>query len=135
MARLSAYLLFDGTCAEAMRYYQKVFAGEIETLTKVGDSPMASQFPSSSADRVIHASLRFDGNTLMASDWMAAPPYPGIKGMRFMLTYEDVEEALRVFETLSEEGQVEMPLQKTFWAKSFGMLVDRYGVPWQLMAQ
>ncbi len=135
MARLFAYMLFDGDCASAMSFYQKVFAGRIEALTTVGESPMASQFPPSSAHRVIHASLSFDGNTLMASDWMAPEPYPGIMGTRFTLACGSVEEATRLFTELSEAGQVQMPLQKTSWAKAFGMLEDRYGAPWQVMAQ
>lgn len=135
MARLLAYMLFDGECTSAMNFYQKLFAGRIESLTKVGESPMAAQFPPASAHRVIHASLSFDGNTLMASDWMAPEPYPGIKGTRFTLTYESVSEANRVFAALSEAGRVQMPVQKTSWAQAFGMLVDRFGVPWQVMAQ
>ena len=135
MAHLLAYMLFDGDCASAMNFYQEVFAGRIETLTTVGESPMASQFPPASAHRVIHASLSFDGNTLMASDWMAPEPYPGIKGTRFTLTCRSVEEAARLFSELSEAGRIQMPLQKTSWANAFGMLADRYGVPWQVMAQ
>ena len=135
MPHLFAYMLFDGDCAAAMSFYQKLFAGRIETLTTVGDSPMAAQFPPASAQRVIHASLSFDGNTLMASDWMAPEPYPGIKGTRFTLTCQSVEAATRFFTELSEAGRVQMALQKTSWAKAFGMLVDRFGVPWQIMAQ
>lgn len=135
MAHLLAYMLFDGDCASAMTLYQKLFAGRIEALTTVGESPMAAQFPSASAHRVIHASLSFDGNTLMASDWMAPEPYPGIKGTRFTLNCQSVEEASRLFTELSEAGSVQMALQKTSWAKTFGMLVDRFGVPWQIMAQ
>lgn len=135
MARLLAYMLFDGECGSAMNFYQKLFAGRIDALTTVGESPMASQFPPASAHRVIHASLSFDGNTLMASDWLAPEPYPGIKGTRFTLAYRSVAEANRVFAELSEPGRVQMPMQKTSWAEAFGMLVDRFGVPWQIMAQ
>lgn len=135
MSRLLSYVLFDGDCASAMNFYQKLFAGRIEALTTVGESPMAAQFPPASAHRVIHASLSFDGNTLMASDWMAPEPYPGIKGTRFTLTYQRAEEANRVFTELAQAGQVQMPMQKTSWAEAFGMLVDRFGVPWQVMAQ
>jgi PhnB protein len=134
MTRLLAYMLFDGDCASAMTFYRKVLGGEIENLTTVGESPMASQFPPASADRVINASLSFEGNTLMASDWMAPAPYPGIKGTRFTLACQSVEEAERIFAELSEAGQIQVPLQKTSWAKAFGMLVDRHGAPWQVMA-
>jgi PhnB protein len=128
-------MLFDGDCASAMNFYQRIFGGRMEALTTVGESPMAAQFPPSSAHRVIHASLSFDGNTLMASDWMAPEPYPGIKGTRFTLTCQSAEEASRLFAELSEAGRVQMPLQKTSWARAFGMLLDRHGVPWQVMAQ
>ena len=134
MTRLLAYMLFDGDCSSAMTFYRKVLGGEIEDLTTVGESPMASQFPPASADRVINASLSFEGNTLMASDWMAPAPYPGIKGTRFTLACQSVEEAERIFAELSEAGQIQVPLQKTSWAKAFGMLVDRHGAPWQVMA-
>jgi len=134
MTRLLAYMLFDGDCASAMTFYQKVLGGKIDNLTTVGKSPMASQFPPSGANRVINASLTFDGNTLMASDWMAPAPYPGIKGTRFTLACQSVEEASRIFTQLSEAGQIQVPLEKTSWAKAFGMLVDRYGAPWQIMA-
>ena len=133
MTRLLAYMLFDGDCASAMTFYQKVLGGEIENLTTVGESPMTSQFPPASADRVINASLSFEGNTLMASDWMAPAPYPGIKGTRFTLVCQGTEEANRIFAELSEAGQIQVPLRKTSWAKAFGMLVDRYGAPWQVM--
>ena len=66
---------------------------------------------------------------------MAPDPYPGIKGTRFTLTCQSVEEATGLFAELSEAGRVQMPMQKTPWAKAFGMLVDRFGVPWQVMAQ
>lgn len=135
MPRLFAYMLFNDDCASAMSFYQKLFAGRIEALTTVGESPMASQFPPSTAHRVIHASLSFDGNTLMASDWMAPEPYPGMTGTRFTLACQSVDEATRLFTGLCEAGRVQMPLQKTSWAKAFGMLVDRYGAPWQIMAQ
>lgn len=133
MTRLLAYMLFDGDCASAMTFYRKVLGGEIGNLTTVGESPMAAQFPPASANRVINASLSFDGNTLMASDWMAPAPYPGIKGTRFTLDCESVEEASRIFAELAQEGQIQVPLQKTSWSQAFGMLVDRYGAPWQVM--
>jgi PhnB protein len=133
MPHVFIYLLFDGTCADAMHSYERIFGGHIEVLTTVGESPMAGRFPASSAHRVIHARLRFGENTLMASDWMATQPYPGIHGMRVMLTIGDVESAATIFAALSEQGKVEEPLQKTAFARSYGTLIDRFGVPWQVM--
>jgi PhnB protein len=135
MSKLHAYLLFDGTCAEAMQFYAHVLGGTIESLTRVGDSPMAAQFPPEKARRVIHARLRFGDNVLMASDWMVAQPYSGIKGTRLTLVCAHPEEAKHVFDAMTVDGHTEMPLQKTAWAAAFGMLVDQYGAPWQVMTE
>jgi len=135
MPHLFTYLLFDGTCAEAMRCYERIFRGRIEVLTLVGESPMASQFPASSAHRVIHARMTLNGNTLMASDWMAAEPYPGIRGVRLMLTYPDTQTGTQTFDALAAAGKVEMPLTATPFARAYGTLTDRFGVPWQVMVE
>jgi len=135
MPNLFAYLLFDGTCAEAMRCYERIFRGRIDVLTTVGESPMASQFPVGSAHRVIHARMTLNGNTLMASDWMAADPYPGIRGVRLMLTYPDTQAASQAFDALAAEGKVEMPLKAMPFARAYGTLTDRFGVPWQVMVE
>lgn len=135
MPQTFTYLLFDGTCADAVRFYEQVLQGRIERLTTVGDSPMGSQFPASSAARVIHARVTFGGNTLMASDWMLAAPYPGIHGMFVMLTYANEADASRTFAALAEGGTVEAPLEKTPFARAYGSLIDRFGVPWQVMVE
>jgi PhnB protein len=133
MPDLNTYILFNGNCAAAMRFYERVFGGHIEELTTVGETPMARQFPPASANRVINARLRFDANTLMGSDWMLPAPHPGISGMRLMLTYGNEEEAGRIFAELAQAGRTDMPLQKTAWARAFGQVDDRFGVPWQIM--
>jgi PhnB protein len=135
MQHVFIYLLFNGACAEAMHFYEHVFGGHIDSLTSVGESPMAAQFPPGAAHRVIHARLTFGGNTIMASDWMAPEPYPGIHGMRVMLTYDDAQKAASVFAALSEQGKVESPLQKTPFARAYGTLRDRFGTPWQVMVE
>jgi PhnB protein len=135
MTHVFIYLLFNGTCADAMRFYERTLHGHVEVLQTVGESPMASQFPATSARRVIHARVTFSGNTIMASDWMAPEPYPGIRGMRVMLTVPDPETASRTFAALAEGGKIETPLGATPFARAYGTLTDRYGVPWQVMAQ
>jgi len=131
MHQLNAYLFFDGTCADAMRFYERTLGGKLEMMTHA-DSPMAGQTPPGSADRIMHAHLGFDGGTLMASDSMAGQPYGGMKGFSLSLVYPNVADAKRVFDALADGGRVTMPLQKTFWAETFGMLVDRFGTPWMV---
>ncbi len=131
MHQLNAYLFFDGTCADAMRFYESTLGGKLDLMTHAG-SPMADQTPPGSADRILHARLTIDGGTLMASDSMVGQPYGGMKGFSLSLVYPSVADARRVFDALADSGRVSMPLQKTFWAEAFGMLVDRFGTPWMV---
>lgn len=130
MPQLDAYLAFDGTCAEAMRFYERVLDGKLEILMTNGESPMRDQTPPAAYDRILHARLNLDGKILMAGDTPPGMPYEGIKGVSMTLSYPSVADAQRVFEALAEGGQVSMPLMPSFWAETFGMLTDRYGTPW-----
>lgn len=130
MPQLNAYLSFDGNCAEAMRFYQKTIGGEMESMMAVGETPMCDQMPAGSKDRIMHARLRLDQGVLMASDAMPGQAYEGMKGISMTLTYATPAEAQPVFDKLAEGGKVTMPMAKTFWAESFGMLVDRFGTTW-----
>jgi PhnB protein len=131
MTMLNAYLGFDGNCAEAMRFYERVLGGKIEMMMTCAQSPMRDQVPPGNEDRVMHARLAIDGGVLMAGDAIGnCEPYEGMKGFSLTLSYPTAAEAKRVFEGLSEGGTVRMPLNKTFWAETFGMLTDRFGTPW-----
>jgi PhnB protein len=134
MTRLESYLLFDGTCAEAMRFYETILGGKTDLLPVAG-SPAEEQMGAHAADRTLHARLVFGtggGGVLMASDWLAAEPYPGMSGFSLSLGYPTIEEARRVFDTLAEGGHISMPFQPTFWSPGFGMLNDRFGTPWMV---
>lgn len=135
MPQLDTYLTFDGTCAEAMRFYERTLGGKLETLMTHAESPMADQTPPGSADRIMHARLVVGDRVIMASDAMIHGPYQGMHGFSLSLVYGTTAEARRVFDALAEGGRVNMPLQKTFWAEGFGMLVDRFGTPWMVNAE
>ena len=131
MTQAIAYLAFNGTCAEAMRFYEKALKGKLEVLMSGADSPMAAQIPKEFADRILHARLALPGGGMLyAGDAPANPPYEGIKGVTIALDYATVAEAEQVFAALAEGGQVSMAMQSAFWAKSWGMLVDKFGTPW-----
>ena len=132
MPQLDMYLTFNGNCADAMRFYERTLGGKLAMLMTHAESPMAAQTSPGSADRIMHARLVIDGRILMASDSMAGQPYEGMKGFSLSLVYPTVADAQRVFDALAEGGRVTMPLQKTFWAEAFGMLVDRFGTPWMV---
>lgn len=131
MPQFEPYLTFDGNCAEAMLFYEKTFGAKL-TLMKFGDSPMAGQSPPEARDRIMHARLELDGRVLMASDTMPGMKYQGIHGASISLSFADVKQAEKVFAALAEGGNVTMPLQKTFWVESFGMVTDRFGAHWMV---
>jgi PhnB protein len=131
MAQLNTYLVFDGNCAEAMRFYQRILGGKLDLMTH-GESPVAAHTPPGSLDRIMHARLTLDGHLLMGSDAMVGHAYSGMNGFSVSLICPTAAEAKRVFDGLADGARITMPLQKTFWAEAFGMLVDRYGTPWMV---
>lgn len=131
--KLTPYLNFDGQCAEAFRFYEKVLGGKLEVMSH-GDSPIRDQVPPDWHDRVMHARLVIGDQVLMASD---NPPgrHEAARGMYVTIGLEDTAEGKRVFDALAENGTVQMPFAETFWAAGFGMLVDRFGTPWMINCQ
>jgi PhnB protein len=132
MAQLDPYLTFNGTCAEAMRFYEATLGGKMEMMMTHGQSPIADQTPPGSADRIMHARLNLGDRILMASDSMVGMPYHGMLGFSLSLSYPTTAEGQKVFDALAAGGTIQMPFQKTFWAEGFGMLVDKFSTPWMV---
>lgn len=125
------YLSFDGNCADAMRFYERALGAKLEVLMPNGESPMAEHFPPETHGRILHARLALPGGgMLMAGDCPGHLQYEGIKGVSLTMNYDTTKEAERAFTALADGGTVTMPLQPAFWAKTWGMLVDRFGTSW-----
>jgi PhnB protein len=131
---LDTYLFFDGTCAEAMRFYEKTLGGKLEMMMTQAEAPASAGVPAGSPDRILHTSLLLGDRRLMASDTMAGQPFEGMHGFSLSLSYPDVAKAKEVFAALSTGGKVTMPMGPTFWIEAFGMLVDRFGTSWMFNA-
>ncbi|HEU0154750.1 MAG TPA: VOC family protein [Stellaceae bacterium] len=129
--QLNPYLAFNGECEAAFKFYERCLGGKIVMMLKNGESPMADQTPPDRRDQIMHARLVAGDAVLMGSD---APPghYEKAKGIMVTLGVEDPAEAERIFAALSEQGSVQMAIQETFWASRFGMLTDRFGIPWMV---
>jgi PhnB protein len=135
MAQAIPYLAFNGNCAEAMRFYERVLGlgAKLEMMMNGADSPMAAQIPKEHAHRILHARLRFDdGSCLYAGDTPVHMPYDGMKGVTITMSYASTAEGEAVFKSLSDGGTVMMPFQPAFWAKSAGTLTDRFGTSWNI---
>jgi PhnB protein len=128
---LNPYLQFDGTCAEAFRFYEQCLGGKVLMMMTAGESPMAAHLPPDRQDMIIHARLAVGDRLLMGSDAMGGS-YTAPSGFNVTLMPEQPAEADRLFAALAEGGTISMPLQETFWAVRFGMLVDRFGTPWMI---
>ena len=114
-----------------MRYYETALGGRLEVLMSGAESPMAEHIPKEFAHRILHARLVLPGGGILyAGDAPAHVPYEGIKGVSITLDYDTVARAQQVFDALAVDGQVSMPMQPAFWAKQWGMLVDKFGTPW-----
>jgi PhnB protein len=129
--KTTAYLNFDGNCAEAFRFYAKTFPGEGLRIMTQGDMKKDAKAPEK--DWVIHAYLKVGDADLMASDTFNMG-YTKPAGMHVALNVDTPAEAERIFKALSESGQITAPMAETFFAHKFGMVVDRFGTPWMIVA-
>jgi len=129
--QLNPYLTFSGQCEAAFRFYAEVLGGTIEAMIPHAGTPAADHVPPEWHDKIMHARLTVGDETLMGSD---APPgrYEAMKGFSVTLGIADPADAERIFQALAQGGTVRMPIQPTFWAQRFGMLVDRFGTPWMI---
>jgi PhnB protein len=132
--KLNSYLMFNGQCKEAFKFYEQCLGGKITDMMTYASSPdssMTEQMPPEWNDKIMHTALLVDGQELMGSD--CPPGYSEEpKGFSVSIGLDDPAEAERIFHTLAENGTVTMPLQQTFWAYRFGMLVDQFGIPWMI---
>ncbi|VVM36804.1 hypothetical protein PS645_00064 [Pseudomonas fluorescens] len=130
--RINPYLIFNGDCKAAFTFYAQALQGRIEVMMTFGESPAREHFPADLHNLIIHTSLSVDDQAIMGSDTTPDRPTDDMAGCSISLNVDSIAEAERVFAALSEYGSVQMPLEATFWAARFGMLVDRFGVSWMI---
>jgi PhnB protein len=133
--QVQPYLFFDGRCEEAIEFYKKTLGAKVEMMMRFKDAPPGEHKPPPGAEnKVMHSSLRIGDTTVMASDGMGQGN-PEFKGFSLTLNPKNEAEANRLFNALSEGGQVRQPLTKTFFSPSFGMLADKFGVGWMILVE
>ena len=132
--KLNTYLVFDGNCEAAFKFYAETLGGKISAMMPHEGTPAADHVPPDWRAKILHARLELDDQLLMGSD---APPgrFEASKGYSVTVGVEKPAEAERVFAALAAGGTVQMPLGKTFFAERFGMLVDRFGIPWMVVCE
>ena len=127
----NTYLTFNGQCEAAFKFYEQCLGGKIVAMLNHEDTPMADCASAEWQGKIVHARMVLGDQILMGSD---APPnsYEQPRGFSVSLLAADTAEAERVFQALAENGTVQMPIQETFWAHRFGMLIDQFGIPWMV---
>jgi PhnB protein len=127
--QLITYLTFNGQCEAAFRYYEKCLAGKITMMMEYEGSPMADRVPPEWRKKILHTTLAVGDCLLQGAD-VRPESYEKPQGFCVALNLDDLSQADHIFAMLAENGSVQMPLQETFWARRFGVLVDQFGTPW-----
>lgn len=134
--QVQPYLFFDGRCEEAIEFYRQAIGAEVGMLMRFKDAPPDAcpegAMPAGVENKVMHAALKIGGTTVMASDGRNTGN-PNFQGFALSLDAANDAEAKRLFDALSDGGEVRMPLDKTFFASSFGMVADKFGVGWMVI--
>ena len=133
MLELHPYLIFDGNCREAMKFYQNCIGGELNLQT-VGESPAAEHMPASARDLIMHSTLSWHGTTLFfASDMMGRDPLRHGNALAVTLIYKDPQPMAATLDKLVAGGKVDHALKQEFFG-TYGDLHDQYGVRWMFQS-
>ena len=130
---IQPYLFFGGRCEEALEFYRTALGAQVDFLMRYKESPEPlppGRLPPGFENKVMHATFRISGSTLMASD--GCEEGQSFAGFSLSLAVPTQAEADRAFTALAEGGKVKMPLTKTFWSPCFGMVTDRFGLGWMV---
>ena len=130
--KLQTYLNYGGNCEQAFRFYEQHLGAKIVMLMRHGEAPGASNVPDNWKNAVLHARLELGGTELLAAD---VPPerFQPMRSAYLTLTVDSVAEAERVYKLLTENGQIFMPMEETFFAARFAMFRDHFGTSWMLL--
>jgi PhnB protein len=127
--QINPYLSFKGDCEAAFKFYEQCLGGRLGAIFRYAGTPLADKVPVDWKDKVMHGSLTVGEQVLMGSD-VAPEGYEKPKGFSLSVEIKNTSEAERIFRELANDGEVTVPLGPTFWAAHFGMVVDRFGIPW-----
>jgi PhnB protein len=127
--QINPYLSFKGECEAAFRFYERCLGGQLGAIFRYGGSPVSGDVPADWSDKIMHGSVTLGDQVLMGAD-IAPDRYEEPRGFSLSIQIQSPADAERIFRELAEGGKIVMPLEKTFWAERFGMLVDRFGIPW-----
>jgi len=133
--QIQPYLFFEGRCEEAIEFYRTALGAEVQVMMRYKDGPEPSPehcLPPNSAEKVMHSCFKIGDSEIMASDGMCSGK-PSFQGFSLSVPAKDAADAEKKFSALAAGGKVKMPLGKTFFSPSFGMVEDRFGMGWMVI--
>ena len=134
--QIENYLFFNGNCEEALGFYAKALGGQVKDLMRYEGTPMEAEMPPEFKRKVMHSNFEAEGARFMASDSMPGMPPPQYGGVSMSVYIEkDKAKAQKIFDALAQGGKVTMPFEPPFWGGTFGMLTDKFGVPWMVSTE
>ncbi len=134
--KVETYLFFDGRCEEALEFYKRVLDAKVEMMMRYKDSPEPpppGMVPPGSENKIMYSSFKIGESRLMAADHCGNGHKPRFDGVSLSAGAANEAEAKKLFNALSEGGEVRMPLTKTFFSPCFGMVMDRFGLMWMVI--
>lgn len=131
---VTPYLMLDGRAEEAIEFYKQALGASVEMMMRFKDSPDKSMCAAGNENKVMHACIKIGGAPVMLSDGRNTG-HPEFKGISLSVGAKDEAEADKMFAALGQGGQQQMPMSKTFFAKRFGMVADKFGVSWMIIAE
>ena len=129
--KVSLHVNFDGQCEEAFKFYEARLNGVMGALFRYADSPMAKDMPSEWQQKIVHANLSIGNMQITGAD-VLPEHFKTPQGFSLLLGLPSEDEVKSTFERLRVDGQITLPLQRTFWSPCYGIVVDKFGVPWEL---
>ena len=126
---MNPVLNFQGDCEAAFTFYEQHLGAQVGALFRYEGTPIAGQVPDDWSQKVMHGNITIGGQLVQGGD-VAPQAYEPLRGFSLSLQIASAADADRIFTALATGGEVRMALEKTFWAERFGMVVDRFGVPW-----
>jgi PhnB protein len=137
MTRLLPYLVMDGNAKEAVEFYEKALSANVIGIQTFGEMPANPDFPlpDSAKDRVSHAMIKVGETDMMLSDTFPGTPYEKGNHVTICIMADTKEQAKGFYDSLQEGGQVTMPLQETFWSPAYGIVIDKFGVTFQISTE
>lgn len=131
---IQPYIFFNGSCEQAIEFYRKALGAEIDMMIRFKESPeplSPGTVPPGFENKIMHACFHIGQTTIMASDGDSADK-PRFQGFSLSLSVPNEADADRAFHALADDGQIKMPLTKTFFSPRFGMVKDRFGIGWMI---